>query len=100
MTSLAGALANAERRVLARLETLADRLDRGDETAWPDFLATLTVLHSIVPEERRPLLTTKELAGRLGLAPKTVRRLGKRGDLGAVMERFGKRGTGAIRWRA
>ncbi len=95
---LALLFAAAERRLVARLDTLAARLDAGDDAAWPDFLATVTALRALVPEERMPLLKTEEMAERLGVSPKTVRKLGKRGRL--VAEHFGKRGTGAIRWRA
>jgi excisionase family DNA binding protein len=92
------ALADAERRVLARLAQLTERLDSGDESAWSDFLPTVRTLRALVPEERRPLATTKEMAARFNVTPKTIRKLGARGKLEAV--RLGKAGTGAIRWRA
>jgi hypothetical protein len=98
MTPLALALAQAERRLVARLETLATRLDGGDESAWPDYLATLNTLHTLVPAEYRPLVTTREMAERLGVKPRLLRTKGTKLGLQAI--RLGARGTGAIRWRS
>jgi excisionase family DNA binding protein len=84
--------------MLARCCALAARLDAGDETAWSDYIATITVINALVPAERRPLATTKEMAERLNVTPKTIRRWGRAGKL--QHERHGARGTGAIRWRA
>jgi excisionase family DNA binding protein len=98
MMPAALAFVAGERRILARLEALAERLDAGDDGAWPDFLATISTLAVLDPVERRPLATTKEMAERLNVTPKTVRRLGKAGRLEAV--RLGRRGPGAIRWRS
>jgi excisionase family DNA binding protein len=53
-----------------------------------------------VPAERRPLATTREMAARLGVTPKTLRKLGKAGKLTAEAVRLGNRGRGAIRWRS
>jgi excisionase family DNA binding protein len=92
------ALAEGERRTLARLCALAERLDAGDENAWPDYLATVTTLRALIPEERQPLMTTQQMASRLQVSPKTVRKLGKAKKLDSI--RLGQRGTGAIRWRA
>ena len=97
MTPAALALAAAERRLVARCQALGERIDRGED-AWSEYAAAVTALNALVPAERRPLLSTKEMAERLDLKPKTVRRLGKAGKLEAV--RLGKRGTGAIRWRS
>ena len=96
MTPAALALADAERRLVARVQALAERLEAGEDV-WSAYVDAVTALNTLVPAERRPLMKTKELAARLGLTPKTVRRLGKAGKLEG--ERYGKRGTGAIRWR-
>lgn len=97
MTPAALALANAERRLVARCEALAERLDSGEDV-WSEYADAVTALNALVPAERRPLLSTKEMAQFLDLKPKTVRRLGKAGKLEAV--RLGKGGRGAIRWRS
>jgi len=90
-------LAEGERRVLRRVQELSVRLDAGDNDAWPEYLAALTVLHALVPPERRPLETTAEVAKRFSISPKTVRRKGRK--LGLEPVRIGARGTAAIRWR-
>jgi excisionase family DNA binding protein len=91
-------LTQAERRFIERAQSLGTRLDAGDEAAWPDYIAVVVAMKQLVGVEREPLMTTKTMAEKLGVTPKTVRRLGKAGKLEAV--RLGKRGTGAIRWRA
>jgi excisionase family DNA binding protein len=90
-------IAEAERRLLARCQELCQRLDAREEV-WPEYIATVTTIVALIPPERRGLLTTAEMAERLQVTPKTVRRLGKQGKLDAV--RLGKRGSGAIRWRS
>jgi len=86
----------------ARLRELEARLD-ADATAWPDYLAVLDtmvgVLAQLRPEAGGGLLTTKEMAERLHVAPKTVLAMRKRGQLRPARE-IGKRGRAAIRWRA
>jgi excisionase family DNA binding protein len=97
VTPAALALVEAERRLLARCQALAARLD-GGEDVWSEYVAAVDALNALVPAERRPLATTKEIAERLNVSPRTVRKLGKAGKLEAV--RLGKRGPGAIRWRS
>jgi hypothetical protein len=86
----------------ARLLELEGRL-AADATAWPDYLATLNtlvcVLAQLAPGASGSLLTTKEMAERLHVAPKTVLAMKKRGQLRPARE-LGKRGRAAIRWRA
>jgi excisionase family DNA binding protein len=97
LTPVALALAEAERRLLARCQELGQRLDAGED-CWADYIATISGINALVPAERRPLPTTKEMAERLNVTPKTIRRWGRAGKL--EHERHGKRGTGAIRWKA
>jgi hypothetical protein len=97
MTPAGLALLEAERRLLARVRALGQRLDAGED-CWREYAEAVGTLNALVPAERRPLETTKQMAERLQVSPKTVRRLGKAGKLEDV--RLGKRGTGAIRWRA
>jgi excisionase family DNA binding protein len=93
------ALADAQRRLLARVKALAERLDDHDDAAaaWAAYATAVTALRALVPPERQAFLSTAEMAKSLNLAPKTIRKLGRDGKLDGV--RFGKRGTGAIRWR-
>ncbi len=95
-------LAHAADRLVRRLQELEARLEGGDES-WPDYLATLQVLALVagqVTQERRgALLTTKELAARWGVAPKTLLRWKRRGVVKPALE-TGQRGRGAVRWRA
>jgi excisionase family DNA binding protein len=97
VTPSALALAEAERRLLARCRELGQRLDAGDDV-WREYTDVVAALNALVPAERRPLATTKEMAEQLHVSPRMVRKLGKVGRLEAV--RLGKRGTGAIRWRS
>jgi len=97
VTPAALALADAERRLVARCQVLTQQLDAGEDV-WAAYTAAVRALNALVPAERRPLETTREMATRLNVSPRTVRKLGRAGKLEAV--RLGKRGTGAIRWRA
>src|SRR2546427_6191714 len=92
-------LAQAERRLLEHVDELGRRLDVG-ENVWTEYLEALTVLHALVPEERRPLATTKDLAEKYSVTPRTIRKWAKRGKLRETGEQLGQRGTAAIRWKA
>lgn len=78
-------LQKAERLLVNRLEQLEARLLAGDEGAWPAYLEALKVLASLVPNLRPdaggPMLTTAEMASRLGVAPKTLLRRKARGEI-------------------
>lgn len=86
------------RRLEARLLELDGRLD-ADATAWPDYLATVNAMVSVLiqlrPEAGGGLLTTEQLAERLGVTSKTLLRHAKAGAVKPAM-RKGK----LIRWRA
>jgi hypothetical protein len=100
--ALALQLERAARRLGDRLAELEDRLQQGDADAWTPYLGTAqalaTVLPAIAPERRGALLTTAEMADRLGIAPKTLLRRRKRGQVRAAVE-LGQRGRAALRWR-
>lgn len=105
MTPAAVALAHAERRLVERLEQLAARVDAADEAAWDEYSRTAAALAAIAketaPGAHGELLTTRELADRLRLSPKVVRRKAARGELGGVERiQLARRGPGALRWRA
>jgi len=86
----------------ARLLELEGRLQDGADL-WSAYLAALNALVSVLaqlrPEAGGSLLTTKEMAERLHVAPKTVLAMRKKGLLRPARE-LGKRGRAAIRWRA
>ena len=102
MTPARLALVTAEARLVARLQSLDAKLTAGNETAWPDYCQTAAALAAItpltLPGASGQLLTTAQLAARMQVSPKTIRRRAKAGELEPV--RMGKRGRGALRWPA
>ncbi len=74
------------------------RLAAGEEAAWPEFLEAAKVLAlllpALAPDQRGALLTTAEMADRLGISPKTLL---KHKANGAIRPRV-QRGK-LIRWR-
>ena len=67
----------AARLLTNRIDTLEKRVREGDESAWPDYQETLRTLAALLPHlgpERGAMLTTAEMADRLGVAPKTLLR--------------------------
>jgi predicted DNA-binding transcriptional regulator AlpA len=97
------ALTRARNHMVERLEKLEPRLVDGDSSVWIEYAqlaaALATIGPAITPEAQGRLLTTRELASRLGLATKTVLAKAKRGEIGPPI-RMGRRGRGAIRWEA
>jgi hypothetical protein len=95
-----GALHRARPLLEVRLAALEAKVRAGDESAWPSYLETLqtaALLHAQAsPGSGGALITTAELATRLGVAAKTILRRRARGELKAVVA--GKRGRGALRW--
>jgi hypothetical protein len=97
---------NALRRAVplieARLAELEAKIQSGDESAWSAYLETLqtaTMLQAQAsPGAGGALLTTAELAAKLGVAPKTILRRRARGELTAHVT--GRRGRAALRWNA
>jgi excisionase family DNA binding protein len=88
-------LERAARRLAARLGDLEARLD--DERVWPEYIATAAALAQVAaqttPGSRSELLTTRQLAERLNLSPKTVLKRARRGEIQPAL-RKGK----LIRW--
>ncbi len=82
----------------ARLAALEVELQAGEESRWPDYIATVHALAAIVPslapERGGALLTTAEMAGRLGISAKTLLRRKSDGGIRPALQR-GK----LIRWR-
>jgi hypothetical protein len=99
---ISAVLDRAARTLERRLAQLEERLTRGDDTAWPEYATAAaslaTVSAQLSPEATGRLLTTGELATRIGVSPKTILRRKARGQLKPALV-LGKRGRGAIRWR-
>jgi hypothetical protein len=93
------ALARAAALLVSRLDVLDARLLRGEESVWIEFYdasRTLVALaQELTPGRNGALLTTAELAARLGCEPKTILRQRKAGALTPAVAR-GK----FLRWRA
>jgi len=91
------ALLIAERRLIERVH----QLDEAGE--WSrEFVEVTQALALVVAQLRADpgaWMTTREMAERLSIAPKTLRRKAKAGEIPAPM-RLAKRGPGALRWRA
>lgn len=102
MRSAQLALARAERRLVERLEQLETKLTAGDETVWTEYAHLAAALAALAPATAPgaggELLTTRQLAERLQVHPKTVLRRAKAGQIEPV--RMGQRGRGALRWPA
>lgn len=82
----------------ARLDQLEVRLRQGDEDAWDSYLATLTTL-ALVSSQAAPgahgeMLTTAQMAARLGVKPKTLLKHKAAGAVKPALQR-GK----LIRWK-
>jgi len=96
------ALSNAIGLLTEKVEKLETRVREGDETAlrlYVDSVRTLAGViaasHALAPSE--PLLTTRQLAERLQVSAKTIRKLKREGRLRPVQQ-LAKRGLSANRW--
>lgn len=92
-----GRLSRCAGLLVARLDALEGRLAEGDD-AWPAYCDTVRALAAVV-EQSAPgaggeLLTTREMAERLGIAPKTLLKHTAKGKARPAI-RSGK----LIRWR-
>jgi hypothetical protein len=98
---LALVLAKAEKRLLRRAGDLEARLDGGGdvENVWYAYYLTITCLVKLSNRGERAgeLLTTKSLAEKFGVSPRTILRRRKRGELTPALE-LGQRGRAAVRW--
>jgi hypothetical protein len=81
-----------------RLVAIEAHIHTGDERAWDAYISTLNalvgVLAQMAPGSQGELLSTRQMAERLGIAPKTLLRRKARGDVRPVMQ-AGK----LIRWK-
>jgi hypothetical protein len=99
LTGAPAILERAARVLLARCEQLTAQAEAGDAGALAELLTIVgplaALLPQLEPEARGALLTTRELAERLGVEPKTVLRRRARGELRPALA-SGR----LIRWRA
>ena len=95
------ALKRSSLLLLARLETLEPRVQAGDEYAWSLYLETAKTLALLLPHTEPgahgQLMTTEEMADRLGVSSKTLLKWRKAGKVQA--QQNGARGRAALRWR-
>lgn len=98
-TSPLAILERTARVLLARCEVLTAQAEAGDAVALAELVTVAgtvsALLPQLEPEARGALLTTRELAERLGVQPKTVLRRRARGELRPALA-SGR----LIRWRA
>jgi hypothetical protein len=98
LTASTFALEHAAQVLAQRLVELEVRIQAGDESAWGLYVQTTMALASVVPnlsqERRGELLTTAEMATRLGIKPKTLLKRKGKGQIRPAMQ-AGK----LIRWR-
>ncbi len=101
MTNRSLLLERAAERIERRLLALDRVVEAGDTSAWPDYLATAAALAALEPttrpEKTGRLLTTQEMARKLGVSSRTVLRKRKRGELTPAVQ-LGRRGRAALRW--
>jgi hypothetical protein len=94
-------LERAAQRLGERLAALEDRLS-DDGGLWREYAevaaALAAVLVGIAPGRRGELLTTQQMAEKLGIAPKTLLRQKAKGLVQPALQ-LGRRGRAALRWR-
>lgn len=90
-------LDRAQRVIAERVEALEARVRAGEEV-WPEYLRTLEVLAlvtaQLAPERRGALLSTAEMAARLGVTPKSLLRAKSQGRIRPAVQ-SGR----LVRWR-
>lgn len=97
MTPARVALLVAERRLVERVHQLDDAGECSRE--FVDVAQALALVVGQLRSDPTEMLTTREMAQRLSIAPSTLRRKARSGEITAPV-RLGKRGPAALRWRA
>jgi hypothetical protein len=81
-----------------RVDTLEQRVVAGDDSAWPELRETAIALAQVAgqaaPGMNGDFLTTAEMAERLSIAPKTLLKRARRGEIRPALKK-GK----LLRWR-
>jgi hypothetical protein len=97
------ALRRVEQRLVARLEELDGRLEAGVPAAWAEYCEIARTLAAIapatVPGAGGEMLTTRQMAAQLAVHPRTLLRKKREGMVTPAIQ-LGRRGRGALRWRA
>jgi len=100
MTPARAALLLAERRLVEGVHQLYET----EQECSLAFVAAAQALALVVGQLRSDpaeLLTTREMAERLSVAPSTLRRMARAGEIAPPVRPVGaKRGPAALRWRA
>lgn len=92
--------ARAERLLMDYLEQLVVRAEQGDDGARAELAAVVSALATLAPQlTSGRLLTTRELAERYGVHPRTILRKRKAGKITPALQ-LGNRGRAALRWQA
>src|SRR5262245_61647485 len=100
VTPVRTALIRASMLLPARFSVLAARAEGGDDSVWPDILATVQTLAQlapvVAPGAPGQLLTTGQLAEAMSISTRQVRRLKAAGKIAPAA----KLGTRTLRWRS
>jgi hypothetical protein len=95
-------ITRVERVLELRLADLLGRVEDGQDAAWAEFLdvvkAMVTLSPLVAPGARGEFLSTKQMAERLGIAPKTLLKRKADGKATPALQ-LGRRGRAAIRWK-
>jgi len=95
-----GALTRACTLMLERLQALEQRIE-SDESVWPIYISTAQALAALLPQlapgTHGEMLTTRQMAERLGISSKTLLKKHKAGEITPAL-RLGARGRASIRW--
>ena len=81
MRGFGSPLHRASLLLLKRLGDLERQISEGDETAWPEYRETALVVASLQEQAEPEMLTTKDMATRLGVSVKTLLRHKQKGHI-------------------
>lgn len=102
MTPARAALLVAERHLIERVHQLDEAGQCSRE--FVDVAHALAVVVAQLRSDPGELLTTREMAQRLSIAPKTLRRKAQAGEIAKPINLgqngLGRRGRSVLRWRA
>ena len=95
---VATCLARSASLLAERIAKLEPSVQAGDETAWEPYqeavMALAAVLQQLPVERQGAFLTTREMAARLNISPKTLLRRKSHGEIRPALQK-GK----LIRWK-
>src|SRR5262245_46671639 len=95
-------LQHAAQRLTDRLTYLEAQLQDDQVSVWSEYRETAKAIAEILPRlepgQHGALMTTREMAAKLGISSKTVLRRKRAGEVRPALV-TGKRGPAALRWR-